>query len=242
MATERNLRQAEIVKVNSALAHSEAGRELLENAKQFFHSWLCDVARRFPVKIGDQPVFDRIATTLVDCGFEISEKFSFNSSKDWSQAHADFSALLTERLLSGWLEDFVVSGSSLKQDSSCIHSVKEWIDEDEWVLDDLFLSYNEIDDGLEGLLSNDEPDSSPNIVQLASHKDSLRVKKNVFKRQFVDYLNADLGRIDSAIDEMRSTDVYGDIKNFIHLDHFKTLMAYVRGEHQMAGPSLNPRH
>jgi hypothetical protein len=227
VANDSEFRQEKIAKINDALDRSVCGQLVHENAKHFFQSWLCEVARRFPVKIGDRPVFDNINTALIDCSIAIYERRNLKSPTDWAADYADFCALLENRLSSNWLEDFVLSESNLQHDLTCINSVKEWISEDDLVLDDLFQSYNEFDQELSVLQLDDMPDSSPNIIQLTSHKDSLRVKKNFFKRQFMDCLNADLGRIDSEIDVLRSTEVQCDITRYISEGDFKTLMEHV---------------
>jgi len=163
---ENTGRQVIIVRVDAALKCSDSGRELLGNARLFFQAWICSAARRYKVKIGDKPVFDALETTLIDCGITIHQTHKPATDPEWVRSYRDFCSLLTERLSSRWLEDFVLAESSLTYDSMCIRSVKESIIEDDGILEDLFLSYSEIDEELEDLALQQMKKDFPNIVTL----------------------------------------------------------------------------
>lgn len=223
--------QAKVDKLLLAFGDTKLAGEINHCLVKYFNSWVTEVAKYHAIKTGpDSPAPDFLHKLIELClelpRQEIEQSLESSYRKTCSQ--------LAESVLTEWCERYVLAQSHQYHDSQSILSVKQYLVEDGEMFDELFETYQYIEQEIgqslvtaEVTTEVEKGKAGAKIIPITCHMNSIFVKKHQFKQLFMECLEADLSSITEEIEAIRCAHGDLDVSEFFSLAQFKEVVAFV---------------
>lgn len=222
-------RQTSVDKLMLAFGNTQLAAEINDSLVAYFNSWVTEVAKYHAVKTGpDSPAPDFLHK-LIDLCAELSRQ---EIQGPLEASYGKICSQLADSVLKQWCERYVLAQSHLYHDSQSIRSVKQYLIEDGEMFNELFETYQYIEQEIGESLVTTDPGKgkAANIIPITCHMNSIFVKKHQFKKLFMECIEADLNSIAGEIEAIRCAHGDLDVTGFFSLPQFKQVLMFVEAQ------------
>ena len=223
-------RQIKVDKLLLAFVDTKLAGEINRCLVKYFNSWVTEVAKYHAIKTGpDSPAPDFLHN-LIELCLELPRQ---QIQLSYEASYRQICSQLAESVLKEWCERYVLAQSHQYHDSQSIRSVKQYLVEDGEMFNELFETYQYIEQEIGESLVTTETEkgkAGANIIPITSHMNSIFIKKHQFKKLFMECLESDLSSITEEIEAIRCAHGDLDVSEFFSLAQFKDVMMFVKAQ------------